>query len=299
VRRVLGSARLTEANMRRLKIQHATEYRFGTSVQLQPHRLILRPRESHVLRIVSSLLSVTPSAEVRWQRDALDNSIGVASFRDPAAVLRIDSEVTVEHYDEAPMDFLVEEYAAVYPFRYDSRDALSLIPFLSMTWPSDRTDVARWLDGLSVGARGVSSFGLLADLNRSISQTFQYEQREEEGVQSPSVTLARRSGSCRDFAALFLDACRYLGFATRFVTGYHTSYAGEVGNGSTHAWAEVYLPGPGWKGFDPSGGVVTGGEHVAVAVAHHPEAVPPVSGSYLGPAEPAPSMQVSVRMVPL
>jgi transglutaminase-like putative cysteine protease len=139
---------------------------------------------------------------------------------------------------------------------------------------------------------------VLDQLNRSIARELRYEWRDEPGVQSPSVTLARRSGSCRDFAALFVEACRYLRFAARFVSGYHTTYEREVGPGSTHAWAEVYLPGPGWKGFDPTGSVLTGSDHIATAVARHPEAVPPVSGSYLASGSASPTMHVSVRVLP-
>jgi len=283
--------------VRRLKIEHVTQYDFGSTVELLPHRLVLRPRESHTLRIASARLEISPTPHIRWHRDALDNSIAIASFGEQVSVLRIESEMVVEHYDEMPLDFLVEEYAVAHPFQYHPKDAAILVPFLSLAWPSDRELVARWLATLSLGASRMETFAVVFALNAAISRDFRYEAREEPGVQSPADTLGRRSGSCRDFAALFLEACRQLGLAARFVSGYHTSYAGE-GAGSTHAWAEVYLPGPGWKGFDPSGGVVTGGEHIAVAVAHHPEAVPPVSGSYLGPVTPKPTMLVTVRVLP-
>ncbi|HEY6881531.1 MAG TPA: transglutaminase family protein [Polyangiales bacterium] len=283
--------------MRRLRIEHLTEYRFPSTVQLLPHRLLLRPREDHNLRIASSKLDIAPAAQLRWQRDPLDNSIVVASFRDATRTLSIRSEVIVEHYDAAPLDFLVEPYAATTPFAYTDAELLSLAPYRAPSWPQDRATVASWLSsqGQHSGAR--DTFSVLDGLNRSIPQLLRYASREEAGVQSPALTLARGTGSCRDFAALFMDACRALGFACRFVSGYHTSYANEVGPGSTHAWAEVYIPGPGWKGFDPTAGVVTGNQHIAVAFAVHPELVPPISGSYLGSAEPKPSLHVFVRVV--
>jgi transglutaminase-like putative cysteine protease len=108
--------------------------------------------------------------------------------------------------------------------------------------------------------------------------------------------LASNSGSCRDFAALFMEACRYLGLASRFVSGYLFAPSTEAGNASTHAWAEVYLPGAGWKGFDPTSGVVAGNKYIAVAVARHPEAVPPVAGSYLGPTGQQPTLNVAVQV---
>ena len=285
--------------MRKLQIDHVTEYQFGSQVSLLPHRLLLRPRENHALRIASSELAVSPEHHIRWQRDALDNSVAVLSFSVPAAALRIASQVVIEHYDETPLDFLIEDYAAFHPFAYGAEDAALLAPLRALAWPDDAAIVAGWLRGLTLGSSRVDTFSLLDQLNRAIRRDFRYQAREEPGVQSPALTLSRASGSCRDFAALLLEATRQLGFASRFVTGYHTSYANEAGAGSTHAWTEVYLPGPGWKGFDPTAGVVTGSEHIAVAVAGHPETVPPVSGSYVGPAEPRPSMFVSVRVFAL
>jgi transglutaminase-like putative cysteine protease len=285
--------------MRKLQIDHVTEYQFGVAVTLLPHRLLLRPRENHSLHIASSTLAISPNHLIRWQRDPLDNSVAVASFTAPTASLRVASEVVIEHYDEEPLDFLVDEHAAFHPFAYSAQDAALLAPLRTMAWPSDRKPVDDWLRGLGLTPGRIETFALLDQLNRAIPREFRYQGREEPGVQPPALTLSRRSGSCRDFAALFLDATRSLGIASRFVTGYHTSYANEAGAGSTHAWAEVYLPGPGWKGFDPTAGVVTGSEHIAVAFAAHPEAVPPVAGSFLGPPDLHPIMQVSVRVFAL
>ena len=147
-----------------------------------------------------------------------------------------------------------------------------------------------------MAASGLQTFTVLDTFNRAIARDFRYQAREEQGVQSPAQTLALQSGSCRDLAALFLDGCRLLGLASRFISGYHTSYANEQGPGSTHAWVEVYIPGPGWTGFDPTAGLVTGNEHIAVAVARHPEAVPPVAGSFLSATSLTPSLFVSVRV---
>jgi transglutaminase-like putative cysteine protease len=258
---------------------------------------LLRPRENHGLRITSSNLEISVPHQLRWQRDALDNSLAVATFKEPARALRIASQVAIEHFDDTPLDFLVEEYAAMHPFSYSAEDQTVLAPLLAMAWPNDRALVAGWLERLGLGAQKSETFVLLDQLNRRICSDFRYQAREEPGVQSPVLTLAQGTGSCRDFAALFLEACRHLGLASRFVSGYHTSHANEQGGGSTHAWAEVYLPGPGWKGFDPTAGLVTGSEHIAVAVSQHPHTVPPVAGSYIGPAGREPSMHVSVRVV--
>ena len=152
-----------------------------------------------------------------------------------------------------------------------------------------------WLDSLGL-VRPIQTFSLLDQINRSITGQFSYQMREEPGVQTPAFTLACKSGSCRDFAALFIEACRYLGLASRFVSGYLNTPLNAGSNGSTHAWAEVYLPGAGWKGFDPTSGEVTGNRHIASAVARHPEAVPPVAGSFLGSANLSPILSVAVRV---
>jgi len=281
--------------MRRLQIDHVTEYRFGAVVTLMPHQLRLRPRENHNLRIVDSKLEITPSYGIRWQRDVLDNSVAVITFTNRADALRIASTEVIEHYEEAPLDFLVEDFAVKHPFQYREHDLLDLTPFITPTWPGDRAEVVNWLAGLSLGAGSTETFLLLDRLNHAIRDRFRYAVREQPGVQSPRVTLANGSGSCRDLAALFMESCRHLGLASRFVTGYNLSYA-DVGDGSTHAWAEVYLPGAGWKGFDPTAGVMAGTSHIAVAVAHHPETVPPVAGSFMGPTDLRPQMHVTVRV---
>jgi transglutaminase-like putative cysteine protease len=282
--------------MRRLRIDHVTEYRFGVPVTLLPHQLRLRPRENHNLRIVDSTLQISPAYGMRWQRDVLDNSVAVITFTERASSLRIASGVLIEHHEEAPLDFLVEEFAVRHPFQYRAHDVLDLTPFATPTWPGDRAQVMAWLGSIGLGAGPMETFLLLDRLNHAIHDRVRYEAREQPGVQTPSTTLSNGSGSCRDLAALFMDSCRHLGLASRFVTGYNLSYA-DVGAGSTHAWAEVYLPGAGWKGFDPTAGLVAGSSHIAVAVAHHPETVPPVAGSFLGPADLHPQMLVTVRVL--
>jgi transglutaminase-like putative cysteine protease len=282
--------------MRRLKISHVTEYRFSSPVALQPHRLRLRPLESHSLRIESSMLEIAPAHAIRWYRDALGNSVAMASFGDLCATLRVRSEVEIAVYDDAPLDFLMEDYAVNCPFAYAVGEQPDLAPFEQSVYADDRAQLNDWLDGLGLLKRPVETFALLTELNCAIANSFTYQIREEEGVQSPASTLALRSGSCRDFAALFIEACRAMGLASRFVSGYLHMPGNEEGNASTHAWAEVYLPGPGWKGFDPTSGLITGNQHIPVAVARHPEAVPPVSGSFVGPSGQRPELIVAVRV---
>jgi len=281
--------------MRRLNIHHVTEYQFSVPVSLLPHRLLLRPRENHNVRIESSVLEIFPAHSLQWKRDVLDNSVAVVAFPEPADRLRICSNVVIQHYEENPFDFLVDDYAVNHPFDYVKQEQADLAPFRAAVHPADREAVQRWLDGLGL-LQPMQTFTLLDRVNRELVGRFFYQMREEPGVQPPAQTLARNSGSCRDFAALFMEACRHLGLASRFVSGYLYTSDIDTGNASTHAWAEVYLPGAGWKGFDPTSGEVTGNRHIAVAVARHPEAVPPVAGSYIGPSGQPPALSVAVRV---
>jgi transglutaminase-like putative cysteine protease len=281
--------------MRRLQISHLTEYRFPDPVSVLPHRLLLRPRENHNVRIESSLLDISPTHTVQWKRDVLDNSVCLVAITQPTDLLRIDSTVVIQHYDENPFDFLVDDYALMHPFAYTASDRIELEPFLAAVYPDDRESVVGWLQA-SGWQQATETFALLDSINRGIATGFSYQLREEQGVQSLGTTLQMRSGSCRDFAALFTEACRHLGLASRFVSGYLFTWAGDARNAATHAWAEVYLPGAGWKGFDPTSGEVAGDRHVAVAVARHPEAVPPVAGDFLGTAQQRPIMSVTLRV---
>jgi transglutaminase-like putative cysteine protease len=282
--------------MRRLNISHVTEYRFSTPVALLPHKLRLRPLDSHSLRIESSTLDISPAHSVRWYRDALGNSVALVNFSELSDSLHILSDVVISVYEDAPLDFLMEEYAVNMPFDYAIGEHADLAPFEQSVYPDDSAALRTWLGRLGLLTRPMQTFNVLTQLNCEIANHFAYQVREEEGVQSPAQTLSLNSGSCRDFAALFMEACRYMGLASRFVSGYLHMPDNETGNASTHAWAEVYLPGPGWKGFDPTSGLVTGNQHIPVAVARHPEAVPPVSGSFVGPAGQLPALTVSVRV---
>ncbi len=283
--------------MRRLRIEHLTTYQFFEPVTLQPHRLLIRPREGHDVRIESSKLAISPAHRVRWHRDVFDNSVAVVKFLEAAQRLAIDSEVIIQHYEEAPLDFIVEDYAVRYPFAYLPEDRVDLAPFQQPVYLGSQAAPLDWLGQFN--QESVETYVLLDRLNRTIASEFQYVVREEAGVQPPALTLANRSGSCRDYATLFVETCRALGLASRFVSGYSHVPAAEAGNATTHAWAEVYLPGPGWKGFDPTAGEVTGSRHIPVAVARHPEAVPPVAGSFIGPAKPVPTLTVAVRVTAL
>jgi len=220
---------------------------------------------------------------VRWLRDAYDNSVAMASFDAPASHLAIISECIVQQFDDTPLDFLVADFAVHYPFSYDADSVEILHPYLHRPPQAEQALIAEWVHRYWQPGEAVQTYGLLARLCTGISQSLTYQIREQPGVQSAVDPMARGIDSCRDFATLFMEAARYLGLASRFVSGYLNSPFEDGRSGSTHAWAEVYLPGAGWKGFDPTSGEIAGSRHIPVAVARSPDMVSPVSGTFLGP----------------
>ncbi|MDE1171323.1 MAG: transglutaminase family protein [Verrucomicrobium sp.] len=264
----------------RLRIRHHTVYRYAEAVSFGPHHLMLRPREGHERVIESSRLLVSPAHTLRWRSDAYGNSVAIADFSTPSEVLQVESEVVVRQLVSNPFDFLLDPHAVSFPFSYDAGERADLEPCLEPLYPDEAEIVRDWLDA-AAPAPPVETLAFLDALNQAMRRDFQYQRREEPGVQTPAETIAKRSGSCRDYATLFLEACRQAGLAARFVSGY--VYNPNHDHGSTHAWAEVYLPGAGWKGYDPTAGLLACEIHVPVAVARHPAAAAPVAGVFYGP----------------
>jgi transglutaminase-like putative cysteine protease len=235
---------------------------------------------------------------VTWHRDVHGNSVTTVVFSEPTDSLSILSEVIVEHYDEQPMDFLIEDRAVKFPFLLTPTERMDLLPYLTPSYPEDQAQQELWTQRFWKAGNSVDTYALLDEINRAIASDFSYARREEPGVQRPARTLTEKSGSCRDFATLLIEACRFLGLPARFVSGYASTEDIPAALGSTHAWAEIYLPGAGWKGFDSTGGVLAGPKHIAVAVGRDPESLPPISGSFsIGPNQNVTSsMEVTVEV---
>ena len=263
-------------------IKHLTHYRYSSPVILGQHQLLLRPRAGHDIRLSGSSLEIVPTPiKVTWARDVASNSLARVYFGpEPTRELLIRSELEVEHYDTQPLDFLVEDRAVNFPYLFTPQERIAFAAHMIPCFLDDQAAVASWVEGFWQPGQLIETFALLDQMNRAIAATFTYAAREEAGVQRPSVTLKTRTGSCRDFATLMMEACRYLGLPARFVSGYASTEDIPAAEGATHAWAEVFLPGAGWKGFDSTGGVLTGPNHIAVAVGRDPESLPPVAGSF-------------------
>jgi transglutaminase-like putative cysteine protease len=287
-----------------LTVRHVTTYRYSEAVGLGEHRMMFRPRESHDLRLIAARLDIAPQpAQLRWVHDVFDNSVAVATFSGRTTELRFDSTVTLEHIETDLPDYALEPAAASYPFAYAADDLPDLAPALRRQSPA--ADIDLWATGFLAHAGSTDTLALLRAMTVGIREQLAYTRRIERGVQTPSETLRRGSGSCRDFALLMIDGARALGLAARFVSGYifvpdvapADEPAGMRGGGATHAWLQVYLPGAGWVDFDPTNSIIGNRNLIRVAVAWEPAQALPLWGSFIGYASAFLGMEVAVSVV--
>lgn len=273
-----------------IRLTHLTRYDYSAPVTFAPHALYLRPRETSRQRLHHFALEITPGARRIATNDALDNALDWAFFPPAAPATRLEfrSELMVETLDANPFDFFLKPSALTFPFAYDESERIALAPCLAPR--ADTPPVAElraWL-GRELPTHPAETVPFLMALNVAVQRALAYAPRDEPGIQSAAVTMARRGGSCRDFAAFLIELCRMLGLAARFVSGYlyEPPAAGTTGNGSPamHAWAEVYLPGAGWRALDPTRGIFCDDAFVPVAHAAIAESVNPIQGTFYAPA---------------
>ena len=282
-----------------LKIQHTTIYRYHQPVSLEAHRLMLRPRESRDLRLLSSEVYMNPSADVTWAHDVFGNAVATANFRTMADTLIIDSVAELELDAVAWPIFDIARSAVSYPFSYADDEWIDLGALTTQQYLDPRGQLAAWARAF-VYSNPTDTLSLLKDMCAGVSGSINYQSREDEGTQSPTQTLNRGWGSCRDFAVLFVEAARSLGFGARLVSGYlhnpDQAQIGSTGSGSTHAWAEIFEPGAGWIAFDPTNRSVGGANLIPVAVARDIRQTIPVAGSFSGMSDAFAGMMVEVRV---
>jgi transglutaminase-like putative cysteine protease len=284
-----------------LNVRHTTVYRYRRPVALGDHRLMLRPRDSHDLRLIHTSLNLTPPAALRWSHDVFGNSIVTASFAEPSAELRIESSLRLETYVVERPAFQISPDAASYPFIYSAEDRIDLGRMLERHNPDPSERLGSWARGF-IRSNPTNTLALLADLNSGVG-AISYQSRESEGTQTPIETLNRGSGSCRDLAVLLIEAVRSLGFGARVVTGYLYNRSADdhatavKGAGTTHAWADIYLPGAGWIAYDPTNGTIGGDDLIRVAVTRDISQAVPVAGSFVGTPDDYLGMTVDVSVV--
>jgi transglutaminase-like putative cysteine protease len=258
---------------------------------------MLRPRESRELRLLAIDLSLEPPAQVTWAYDVAGNMVATAVFQTMVDQLIIDSAAELELDAVSWPVFDVAASAISYPFRYSDDEWTDLGALAAPQYLDPAGRLRDWVLGF-VRSNPTDTLSLLKDINAGISASISYRSRDDEGTQTPVETLERGWGSCRDFAVLFIEAVRSLGFGARIVSGYlhrpNQNVAGSGGAGTTHGWAEVYVPGAGWITFDPTNRSVGSANLIPVAVGRDIRQVMPVAGSFVGMSDAFEGMSVEV-----
>ncbi|HEY4038228.1 MAG TPA: transglutaminase family protein, partial [Burkholderiaceae bacterium] len=267
-------------------LSHRTRYRYNRRVSLSPQIVRLRPAPHCRTRVLSYSLDVAPQQHfINWQQDPFSNYLARLVFPDKAEELQFKVDLVAEMSVYNPFDFFLEPAAEKFPFRYDAQLESDLRPYLALGEAGTR--LRQFIASVDVRPRRTVDF--LVDLNHQLQRSIRYLIRMEPGVQTPEQTLASASGSCRDTGWLLVQVLRHLGLAARFVSGYLiqlrpdlAALDGPSGVESDftdlHAWCEVFLPGAGWIGLDPTSGLLAGEGHLPVACTPEPGSAAPVSG---------------------
>ncbi len=289
--------------MPHISIVHSTRYEYRTPVGLTRHRMMVRPDDSHDLRLHNATLEIDPPpARIWWTHDVFDSSICLVEWSETLRTkhLEIVSTLDLTHYPAGPElpAYSLEPAAALFPFSYASQEILDLACLAERQLPDPDGKVDAWARRFVASPGSTRTLTMLEAMSHAIKAEFRYEARYEEGTRAPVETLASGSGTCRDFALLMMEALRSLGLAARFVTGYLYDDTSGVarGGGSTHAWCAVYLPGAGWVEYDPTNGLVAGTNLIRVGATRAAEQALPISGGYIGDANDAIGLDVCVTV---
>jgi uncharacterized protein (DUF2126 family) len=270
----------------RIAINHRTDYRYERPVSVSPHVVRLRPAPHTRTPIESYSLKILPETHfINWQQDPFGNYLARIVFPEPVRQLSFEVDLIAEMVVINPFDFFVEDYAEHYPFRYPDALRKELAPYLEITENGNR--LKAWLRGVDRNKQQINDF--LVSLNQRLQKDIAYSIRLEPGIQSCEETLGKALGSCRDTGWLLVQIMRHLGLAARFVSGYlvqltpdEKSLDGPSGTDhdftDLHAWAEVYVPGAGWLGLDPTSGLFAGEGHIPLACTPHPVSAAPITG---------------------
>jgi transglutaminase-like putative cysteine protease len=277
----------------RFLVTHSTLYRYAAPVRLGPHIVRLQPRCDGSQKLWRFDLEIDPRPAGRSAcLDQDGNAVTQVWFEEATDRLLVESRFEAEPLRENPYDFLLPPAETLaLPLRYGEPWRTLLLPYANSRGAPAVAAFAREVEREG----GPSAMPFLAALTRRLFEEWKFTERPEGEAYPAEKSLAEREGSCRDLAALFCDACRAVGLAARFVSGYERASAGHE-RPTMHAWAEVYIPGAGWRGFDPTRGLAVSTGHVAVAAAAEPALAAPFSGTYHGAAAGAIEVSLQIRV---
>ena len=285
-----------------LEVEHITCYQYANPVTFGEHRAIFLPRGGYGGRILSYSITTNIPSTIHWISDTLSNNVAVLAFSEPATELTVTCKFRKVHYGTQGIEnFPLERRAEMIPVQYTPEEWTDLVVYLHPHADDPDGSVAAWAKSFILGDH-YDTREVLQQMMDSIRDTLTYQSRDAEGTQSPGETLAQKSGTCRDYAWLMIEALRRLTIACRFISGYLYDPAldggeiGMTGSGATHAWLEVYLPGAGWLAYDPTNRITEGYDLIQVATARRPEQAIPLSGCWFGAAEDYLGMTVNVAV---
>ena len=261
--------------------------------------MMFRPRDSYDQRLIQTDLTVIPEpSSFSWAHDVFGNCITHVGFDTSSTELRFETGILLDHTPTLAPDFHIDHSAKTWPLQYEADIQPDLAPYLTVQNPS--SELSTWAKKFTNSGLETETGHLLMTMTMGLRESFQYSRRTEPGTQSPEETLTHRRGTCRDFAWLMIEACRSLGLAARFVTGYIYVPSRDAdivrGGGSTHAWVQVYLPGAGWVEFDPTNGIVGSKDLIRVGVARRPKQAMPLVGNFVGSRRDYLGMTVEVKV---
>jgi uncharacterized protein (DUF2126 family)/transglutaminase-like putative cysteine protease len=289
----------------RVAVHHKTHYAYQRPVALSPHIFRLRPAAHSRTPVEAYSLKIKPEKHfINWQQDPFGNYQARVVFPEPSRELSVEVGLIADMTVINPFDFFVEDYAEHYPFQYEAQLRTELAPYLEISESGPR--LGAWLSGVDRSETRTIDF--LVGLNRRLWQDIGYTIRMEPGVQSCESTLDNALGSCRDSGWLLVQILRHLGLAARFVSGYLIQLTADVKSldgpsgpeqdfTDLHAWTEVYVPGAGWIGLDPTSGLFAGEGHIPLACTPNPASAAPVVGGYNGETESEFSFSNSVQRI--
>ena len=274
----------------RVALHHKTTYHYDRLVTLSPHEVRLRPAAHARTPILSYSLKITPEQHfINWQQDPYGNYIARLVFNEKTDILEIEVDLVADMTVINPFDFFVDQAVEQFPFVYGEQLSFELGPYLQPETCGPL--LAVWMKEMRAALldKPCRTLDFIVALNQRLKADIDYQLRFEPGVQSAEETLTRKSGSCRDTAALLVQIFRQLGLAARFVSGYLIQLTADIkaldGPSGTevdftdlHAWTEVYIPGAGWIGLDPTSGMLAGEGHIPLACTATPSSAAPVFG---------------------
>jgi uncharacterized protein (DUF2126 family)/transglutaminase-like putative cysteine protease len=271
----------------RVALNHYTRYRYDRVISMSPHTVRLRPAPHCRTPIQAYSLKIFPKTHfINWQQDPFGNYLARLVFPEKTKEFSVEVDLVADMVVINPFDFFVEDYAKDYPFKYETKLAKELIPYLEIKEAGPL--LMKWLKKVDRSKQTINDF--LVNLNQSLEKDIDYTIRMDPGVQSCEETLGKALGSCRDSAWLMVQILRHLGLASRFVSGYLIQLVPDVKSldgpsgpendfTDLHAWAEVYVPGAGWLGLDPTSGLFAGEGHIPLACTPDPGNAAPITGA--------------------